>query len=130
MHSCATSNTTASNNEEKKNYVSLQAPPKLPNSKTTILFLCLEFAVGELLASFISRVLILILPVVDYFSASVEQKDLLAVTDPSFGLKSSLEFFPCILPGPEKVFSHRAAMATTEYLVNCNSDILIQPKEV
>ena len=106
MHSCATSNTTASNNEEKKNYVSLQAPPKLPNSKTTIL------------------------PVVDYFSASVEQKDLLAVTDPSFGLKSSLEFFPCILPGPEKVFSHRAAMATTEYLVNCNSDILIQPKEV
>jgi hypothetical protein len=78
----------------------------------------LELAIREFLASFCSRVLVLILPVVYHLSAAIEQQYLFALTNPCFTLKRSLELLPSILSGPEEVFSHRAAVATAEDLIN------------
>jgi hypothetical protein len=78
----------------------------------------LEFAISELLASLSSRGLVLLLPVVDNFSAAIEQQDLFALSNPCLALKRSLELLPSILSGPEEVFGDRAAVATAKDLVN------------
>lgn len=91
---------------------------------------CLELAVRELLAGLLCRVFVLILPVVDNLGAAVEQQHLLALANPRLGLESSLELLPSVLSGPEEVLSDRATVTATEYLVNCNSDVLIQPQKV
>jgi hypothetical protein len=90
----------------------------------------LELAIREFLARFSSRVLVLILPIINHFSAAIEQQHLFTLSNPCLTLKRRLELFPSILSGPEEVFGYWAAVATAEYLVNRNCNVLIEPKKV
>ena len=74
--------------------------------------------------------LILILPVIDHFSASVEQQHLFTLSNPCLRLEGSFQLFPGIFTRPKEIFSDGAAMATPKYLIDSDSDVFIQPQKV
>ena len=64
------------------------------------------------------------LPVVDDFCSLIEQFNSISFSNPVFGLKLVLEFFPGIVPRPEKVFS-QGTSAFADNLVNGKGDVLV-----